>query len=70
MKRYWEGLEERELGQDQLKQLLQAGLEADELSEQGSFGISSVCLCIRCTGVTAPHQLIRKQRRSLQQEHA
>lgn len=46
MKRYWEGLEERELGQDQLKQLLQAGLEEDEISEQGSFGLSSVCSCI------------------------
>lgn len=44
MKRYWESLEEWELGQDQLKQLLQAGLGADELSEQGSFGLSSVCL--------------------------
>lgn len=59
MKRYWEGLEERELGQEQLKQLLQAGLEADELSEQRSFGISSVCSCTGCTGVTAPHQLLR-----------
>ncbi|RLV97709.1 hypothetical protein DV515_00011528 [Chloebia gouldiae] len=58
MKRYWKGLEERELGQEQLKQLLQAGLKADELSEQWSFGISSVCPCIGCTEVTAPHQLL------------
>lgn len=56
MQRYWESLEERELGQEQLEQLLQAGLEAEKHSEQGSFGLSSVCFCVRCAGVTAPEE--------------